>query len=276
MPEGAVLCFRLYGPMAAWGAPGAVATDRPVLPRPGRGAILGLVAAALGIRQRDEAAHRALGNSLLVAVATHGRRRLAAEFRSAMETAPALTRRDGLAAPGGEIKNSIGIRGFTEDSLWRVFLHEVPGAEFTLGTIAAALREPEFMLCLGRREHPLALPPDPVLVEGGMADALSGYPVIPCFPDDPLLLPLRRSMHALEALFRRDEPADLGWDLGFPGAPDDGFTRQVQDDPMSRTHRRFMTRTEGFGRMREATRRGGAAEPAPMDLESFFEGADAA
>lgn len=272
----AVLAFRLWGPMAAWGAPGAVASDRPVLPRPGRGAILGLVAAALGLRRGDDEGHRDLGNSVLVAVSSHGRRRLAAEFRSAVETVPALTRREGLANPKGQIKTVIGVRGFTEDTLWRVFLASSPGARFSLTQIEAALTEPEFMLCLGRREHPLALPPDPELVRGNLTKALEAYPPVPRLPDNPDLRPLQHTLNGLEAFLHKDAPMDLSWDLGFPGAPDRGFTRTVQDDPMSRRHRCFMTRTEAFTRMASGTDTGVMDQaPAEADLDSFFDEADA-
>jgi len=42
------LVFRLYAPLASWGAP-AVGEQRPTAPYPSRSAVLGLVAGALGL-----------------------------------------------------------------------------------------------------------------------------------------------------------------------------------------------------------------------------------
>lgn len=46
------VALRLHGPLQAWGGP-AVGDDRPTLPFPTRSAVLGLIAACMGVR-RDE------------------------------------------------------------------------------------------------------------------------------------------------------------------------------------------------------------------------------
>ncbi|MDD5036069.1 MAG: type I-E CRISPR-associated protein Cas5/CasD, partial [Methylococcaceae bacterium] len=57
MPE--FLVFRLYGPLASWGDI-AVGEQRPTTPHPSKSAILGLVAAALGIRRDENKRHQDL------------------------------------------------------------------------------------------------------------------------------------------------------------------------------------------------------------------------
>ena len=61
------LVFRLYGPLAAWGDI-AVGEQRPTTPHPSKSAILGLVAAALGIRRDEEERQQALAEGYGYAV----------------------------------------------------------------------------------------------------------------------------------------------------------------------------------------------------------------
>lgn len=49
------IALRLHGPLQAWGGP-AIGDDRPTLPFPTRSAVLGLLAACLGIRRGETAA----------------------------------------------------------------------------------------------------------------------------------------------------------------------------------------------------------------------------
>ena len=56
------LVFRLYGPLASWGGI-AVGEDRPSLGHPTKSAVLGLIAAALGIRRDAEEIHRNLARA---------------------------------------------------------------------------------------------------------------------------------------------------------------------------------------------------------------------
>ncbi|MCY4377532.1 MAG: type I-E CRISPR-associated protein Cas5/CasD, partial [Spirochaetaceae bacterium] len=64
-----ILLFTLYAPMASFGEV-AVGERRMSWARPGRSAVLGLVAAALGNKRADEAAHRKLEDALHYAVRT--------------------------------------------------------------------------------------------------------------------------------------------------------------------------------------------------------------
>src|SRR6516162_3401297 len=77
-----VLAFRLFGPLAAWGTEEAGNAIRPTATRPGKSAVLGILAAALGLRREDEDSHRGLAVSLLVATAAHGPRRVMRDFRT--------------------------------------------------------------------------------------------------------------------------------------------------------------------------------------------------
>ena len=61
------LLFRLWGPMSSWGSI-AVGEHRQTWARPSRSAVLGIVAAALGIERANAAAHQPLEAGLGFAV----------------------------------------------------------------------------------------------------------------------------------------------------------------------------------------------------------------
>jgi CRISPR system Cascade subunit CasD len=178
----AFLCFTLFAPLASFGDV-AVGERRLSLERPGRSAVLGLVAAALGIERRDQPALDALAASLLVAV--HGlcpgalledyhtaqvppaRRRGGGDVRHA-------TRRDELAAPG--LGTILSRRDYRQQPWHEVALFAGADATVALATVEAALRAPRFVLYHGRKSCPLGLPPDPQLVrQDDLGAALAAY-----------------------------------------------------------------------------------------------------
>jgi CRISPR system Cascade subunit CasD len=249
---GRILCFRLYGHLAAWGTSEAGNAVRPSARHPGRGAILGLLAAALGIKRDDRSGHDRLGAGLLVSVASHGPRRIVEDFRTVQSVEPQrndrfVNRAEALAR--GRIHTSITQRQHVEDGLWRVFVTTRPDADLPLPSLANALRRPRFELYLGRREFPLALPPDPVVVDGDLENALGTYPAVPPINHVRAWSQLDRVYAELGRRVVDDRPWDLAWDVGFPGAPGSGEIRTVIDDPFSRTAWRFQPRAETLRRM---------------------------
>jgi len=64
------LLFRLYGPLVSWGDI-AVGVNRPSYDHPSKSAIMGLIAAALGIRRDEEEKHRELSELYNFAVAVY-------------------------------------------------------------------------------------------------------------------------------------------------------------------------------------------------------------
>lgn len=261
----AVLAFRLHGPTASWGTVEAGVERRPSGRDPGRGAVLGLLAAALGLAREDDRAQAALSDGVRVAVCGHGPRRLVQDFRT-VQTVQAL-RGDDFPTRGHALARArnmhtlTGWRQHIEDGSWRVFIASA-GAD--IAALADALRQPMFGLCLGRREHALALPPDPCILEGGLAAALAAYPPEPGItwagPGDLDL-----------GAWLRDRICSLGdgdvwWDPGFPGAPG-GNGRHVVDQPVSRTRWRFRGREQRWASEAEFT----AAPARPPSASSFFD-----
>ncbi|MDJ0390906.1 type I-E CRISPR-associated protein Cas5/CasD [Roseomonas sp. E05] len=271
--DDAVLCFRLHGAMAAWGNPSASGGERPSDTRPGRGAVIGILSAALGYGHARAADIARLSEGVWVASASHGELRLAADFRTAQTnpkpprgTGPWATRRDALQAGVGTTR--IGVRQHVEDALWRVFVAARPGGGIDLGGLLEALRAPRYLLSLGRREFPLALPPSPEILAGGLMGAADGYAAVPDL--DPRG-PLRWALDDLRRMLARADRGGyrLCWDVGFPGAPADGQARPVVDDPASRDAWRFRPRLEAWKTVRPAP-----ATAAGAEALGFFESAD--
>lgn len=240
-----LLAFRLHGPTASWGTVEAGVERRPSSRDPGRGAVLGLLAAALGLGRDDGEGQAALSDGVLIAVCGHGPRRLVQDFRT-VQTVQALrgedfpTRGHALAL-ARNVHTLTGWRQHVEDGSWRVF---VASAGADMASLADALQRPVFGLCLGRREHALALPPDPQLLKGGLAAALAAY------APEPGIAWMERGDLDL-GVWLRDRVCGVGdgdawWDPGFPGAPD-GHGRYVVDQPVSRAQWRFRSREQRWG-----------------------------
>ena len=160
------LVFTLAAPMASFGgvAPGE---ERVSWDRPSASALLGLIAAALGLKRSDEPAHEALARNLRFAVRVEAPGHLLIDYHTS-QTAPSpsdrrfATRREVLGAP--EIHTILSRREYRTDFLGTVVVALV-GGEISLEDIADALRNPKFTLFLGRKSCPLALPLCPRIVE---------------------------------------------------------------------------------------------------------------
>ena len=98
------LLFQLYGPLSAWGDV-AVGEERPSATHPGRSAILGLLAAAKGIRRHEEEKHLAMENGYGLAVLMESPGIFLRDYHTtqvppqvALKKHPAVTRRDEMMA----------------------------------------------------------------------------------------------------------------------------------------------------------------------------------
>ena len=201
------LCFRLHGPLAAWGDI-AVGDIRPSLPHPTRSALLGLVGGALGVRREDDAAWRALDDALAVACLTEAPGALLVDFHTAQgphekdlrarakETAKdalpvprSASRREELAFPRAKLDTQLSTRQYRVDAVWRVALSVRSGqaSPWPLVAMRDALRRPAFVPYLGRRSCTLDIPMEPQLVTA--ADPLAALERAQ-FASDEILAPL--------------------------------------------------------------------------------------
>lgn len=169
------LVFQLHGPMASWGenTPGEVRHSSPI---PSRSAILGLLAAALGIRRDEEETLACFHRHYHFLFCASAEARWARDYHSVQmpkerKKARYFSRREELS-DRTFVETIITRRDYYTDAWWMVAVAMTEGAPHTLESLCTALRQPKFPLYLGRKSHPLALPLDPQIVDGDAADVL--------------------------------------------------------------------------------------------------------
>jgi CRISPR system Cascade subunit CasD len=204
------LCLRLHGPLASWGDI-AVGERRPTAPHPSRSAVLGLTAAALGVRRDDGDAWAALDRALGFASRTDAPGELAIDFHTAQGPEEKLlrarerearkagiawqrpaTRKAELAFRRHDLSTLLSARQYRIDAAWVVALWLRPEApsRWSLSQIAAALRAPFFLPYLGRKSCPVDVPMQPQVIESPDPVAAMAAAV---FHTDDLLAPVLRA-----------------------------------------------------------------------------------
>jgi len=176
------LVFQLQGVMSAWGE-SAVGEFRPTANYPSESALLGLFAAALGIRREAEEAHAALRAGYGFAIAVQESGRLLRDYhtvqvpgRSKLKGRPQTTRRDELGVPKQDLNTLLSTRDYRQNAACLVAVQANGCAPSTLEDLAEALREPRFVLYLGRKSCPPSAPLNPrILSEQNAYEALMRY-----------------------------------------------------------------------------------------------------
>lgn len=234
------LLFRLYGPMAAWGDI-AVGEFRPSFSHPSKSAILGLVAAACGIRRDEESVHQAMASSYGFAVRVEAAGSPIRDYHTA-QVPPAgsgrrkktfATRKDELAVPREDLGTILSSRDYRCDSLYTVCLWTVGGSSpYSLAQLEAALAKPDFTLYLGRKSCPLALPLQQQVVQASN---------------------LREAFHSArfeDMNFLKSLPSSQTVDVYWEGPEANGYnavhTIERRDSSLSRRRWQFAARSEHY------------------------------
>jgi len=223
------LMLTLHGPLVAWGEI-AVGERRGSEVTPSRTAVLGLVAAALGVQRADEAAHRALDDGYAMAARIDASGAPLRDFHTAQVPSSRKgvrwrTRGDELAAD--DLNTIISTRDYHVDALATVVLAERGSAPYPLERIKVAVERPHFVLYLGRRSCPPSLPLAPEIVEAAdLVEALRAR--------RPFLVPGRT----------RPARVPLRFDGDMPGAPPAAQVVSRRDALESRGRRQFGERWE--------------------------------
>jgi CRISPR system Cascade subunit CasD len=234
----AMMTFVLAAPLGAMGSL-AVGERRGSWDRPGRSAVLGLIAGGLGLDRTDETSHAALSAGLGIAVRREGAvTPLLSDYHTA-QTAPTrrnrafANRREELAAP--DPQTILSRRDYRADTAFTVVLWRRPAVSpWTLEDLAAALKKPRFVPYLGRKSCPLGLPMAPVIVDAEtIRDALNQR--------DSVALRIERSM--------LEKPSDgMVWADMRDGDPalglQDTHNETRRDEPLSRARWQFGLRDE--------------------------------
>ena len=238
--------FTLYAPVAAFGST-PMGADRPSWPRPGRAAVLGLIAGALGIVRTDEDAHLGLDASLHYAVRTDAAGTPLRDYHTTQAPGrvrdPSKTRSRQLRLAGPAASTSanhalpsiLSDRSYRTDCLFTAVLWPRPGAsdDTTLvDNIANAMRKPRFTPFLGRKANPLGLPLDPAVIPApSFLHALAMY-----HPAEP----------AREIFEQIGDPdhAEIAADADAAGVPADAGIERRADRLASRARWQYHERDE--------------------------------
>lgn len=264
------LLFQLYGPLAAWGSI-AVGDQRPSFDRPSKSAIIGMLAAALGLKRPNtakddqtarqlEEEHERLAASYYYACRLEAQGVYLKDYHTVQvpegKNMPQwiATRTDELIRmkeqarqdPSKGTKQSwrehyAGMRATV--GLWR----REKDPAYRLDQLASALAQPRFVLYLGRKACPPALPLDPHIddqaatVREALDRAAMRYTVrLDCLLDHPRHPPSPKAP-------LQDDAVRYFWESDRDEGFGDDFVevqRQRWDEPGSRTRWQFARRTE--------------------------------
>jgi len=262
------LVFQLYGPLAAWGDI-AVGETRPSALTPTKSAILGLLAAALGIRRPDtadnetyrlawESAHAVLADGYGVAVKVECPGLPLSDYHTAQVPSSGKgknrmvfpTRRDELTRlPRHDLNTILSRREYRQDAFCAVALWARVGAPHALSILQDALHTPVFPLYLGRKSCPPALPLAPSVVSAPNVETALAE------------VSLTATVEGLKGFWKGWQPHAwlhevrpvLLWDADAETgvAPQESHTRR--DQPASRRRWQFSVRTEHRAHLRDQT-----------------------
>jgi CRISPR system Cascade subunit CasD len=245
------LLFRLYGPLAAWGDI-AVGEQRPSIPHPSKSAVLGLLAAALGIRRHQDEEHQALaeGYGFAVRVDAPGialRDYHTTQIPNAIARLKHLCTRRDETLDRGNLYTILSSRDYRCDALYTVCLWpRGERAPYPLQVLADALRTPRLPLYLGRKSCPLALPLAPACLNAETLDrALRAFDNQ--IPED------QRGFLRKTGLDRLPTGSDCYWEDDAAISPDAVeylHSTPRHDLPLSRRRWQFAPRDEHYGRIK--------------------------
>lgn len=242
---GRYLIFQLYGPLVAWGGT-AVGEVRPTLLKPTRSAILGLLAAGIGLQREDEPSHERLGEEILVGIKVLSTGLPLTDFHT-VQALPRrahqveATRGDQLRGVRDDWDTIVSTRDYRCDALCQVAVwpaRDESGMAYPLVRLAEALEEPHFVLYLGRKSCPPALPLRPRIVEAASLHHAFSQVEAPVI--DGLAAGWRRTGAGTERLLFWEGDPDAG---GVPVIE----IREQRDDPASRLRWSFRRRREFMG-----------------------------
>lgn len=241
------LIFRIYGAMASWGDI-AVGEYRPTFDHPSKSAIMGMVAAALGIRRDEEERLRELADGYRLAVRIDEPGILLRDYHTAQVPPSGKgrnrrsfpTRQAELSVPKEELNTILSSRDYHCDAIYTICLWSIGSIPpYPLTTIKEHLDHPVFTLYLGRKSCPLSLPLQPQIIHAAsLADTLS----MARFKDTPFITTL---------ITRQDDRVFWEGDdnIGLSGV----HTLQRRDDPLSRKRWQFGNRLEHVTTMKKFT-----------------------
>lgn len=172
------LLFQLWGPLQAWGGI-AVGEVRNTERFPGKAAVLGLVAGALGIRRHEEDLLARMHVAYGYAARADGQATNLRDYHTVQAPQPGktpyLTRRSQVL-DAKKLNTVLSSRDYLQDAAFTVCLWVRDAPPRSLEDLREALRRPRFVPFLGRKCCSPGLPFHPVIVQcQDLAEALAAY-----------------------------------------------------------------------------------------------------
>ena len=228
------LAFRLYGMMASWGDI-AVGEFRPTYDHPSRSAILGMLGAALGIRRDEEERLASVAGAYRVSVRTDLSGVLLRDYHTSQVPRKSYqTRKQELEAPQKDISTILSTRDYRCDAAYTVCVWSaVQNPPYSLNELQQGLREPVFVLSMGRKSCPPSLPLNPQVVTG--ENLCEAYSLVQ-FHDDQFL-----------SWGRPENQAPVFWEGDEDVGIEKLHTVLRRDNPLSRRRWQFGDRREHYG-----------------------------
>ncbi len=240
------LLFRLYGPLASWGEI-AVGATKHTASYPSKSAIVGLMAAALGIKRSDVDSQQQMQQGYAIAVEVYSQGSLLRDYHTTQVPDSVgkvcyRTRRDELVLGKERLGTILSTREYRSDALALVAVKALANAPYELPTIQHHLSHPKFYLYLGRKSCPLAAPLHPqTVICQSYYEAFKSYEQKTLLPDglsDKYWLQLGGERH----YYWEGETADFASDIDFSRMQ----TRTRHDQPLSRARWQFSPRQEHY------------------------------
>lgn len=232
------LVLQLYGPLVSWGDI-AVGEYRPSCDRPTRSAVIGLISAALGIRYDQQDDIDAISRGYRIAYRLDEEGIIVRDYHTTHVPSSGTgrnrhtfaTRCDELKAPEKDISTILSSRDYLCDAYVTVFITVAEIYPYELKDIREALIKPVFVLYLGRKSCPLALPLNPqIITASSLVEVCKQIP-------SSLLIRKKKSSQQVRVF----------WEEGVNAGLSELHTVVRRDEPMSRKRRQFANRPEKVG-----------------------------
>ncbi len=249
------LLFRLYGPMASWGEI-AVGEIRHTANYPGKSAIIGLLAAALGLKRDDADKQQKIQQGYAVAVEVYSQGSLFRDYHTtqvpdSVGNFTYRTRRDELVFGKDRLGTILSTREYRADALALVAVRALPDAPYDLQTIKQYLEKPRFHIYLGRKSCPLAAPMSPQICK----NMKNYYEAFKAYEHKSIMPTNKESKDTLSDCdsywLKSFKDRHYYWEGESTDFSDDFELSQMQtrirhDQPLSRSRWQFSPRQEHF------------------------------
>ncbi|WP_034457472.1 type I-E CRISPR-associated protein Cas5/CasD [Buttiauxella noackiae] len=238
------LIFQLYAPLVSWGEV-AVGEVRHTATIPSRSALLGLLAAALGIKRENEQQLQCMNQHYHFAIRPLSPREQwlrdyhTVQMPKENRKRRYYTRRDELILSSEEPGTMLTSREYRCDAFYHVAVQETPDAPYTLDELACALMAPVFPLYLGRKSCPPALPLNPQIIDGTLGEVFHK-----AYADS------NYGFNCEELAAIRSAQLFCVWE-GEQQGVSEFATQQRGDQPVSRNRWQFTTRVQHSGYLTE-------------------------